>query len=103
MGCQRVRRTRELEGNWLFAAAERGSLPRGTRHPDDCRRFHRLASRVAPGLRRRAWFRLEMGHGLDARYAKVLHPRSDSPALPSRLADVSPGVCLLGKLRPGAL
>ena len=58
-------------------------------HPgraDDRRGIDRLADGLAAGLRRRPRLRLEVEHGLDARHARLLRPRSDLPQVPSQPA-----------------
>ena len=56
-------------------------------HPDtfDRRRgIDRMAGRDAPDRRWRAGFRLQVGHGVDERHARILPSRSCAPALAPR-------------------
>lgn len=73
------------------------------RHPDVqtfCRRIDFVACRVPPNLCRRAWVRPKVGHGLDARHARIHGPRPGvSQTSPSQL-DVPDAVRISGEFSP---
>ena len=69
------RRPREPRGDLFPQEAQRAGLRAQSRRHDDRRGVHLVAGRQPPGLHRRARLRLQVGHGLDARHARVLHAR----------------------------
>ena len=59
-----------------------------SRRPDDRRGVDRLADGLAPDLRRRPRLRPQVGHGLDARHARVHGARPGPPQVPPQQADL---------------
>ena len=96
--------TRASEGEWIPNELRRPREPRGDRvpaaperrtstatHPgraDDRRGVDGVADGLAADRRGRARLRPEVGHGLDARHARVLRARPDPPPLPPGRAHV---------------
>ena len=72
-------------------------LPRAPRHADHRRGVDLLAVRVAPDLHRRARLRPQVGHGLDARHARLLRRRSDRIAVTTTTSSPSAACTLLSE------
>src|ERR1035438_7089992 len=99
MDSQQVWWTREPGSDRVPAALQSRSLQRASRHSNLRRRIHLLPDGFAANLSRRAGVRDEVGHGLDARYAAVLQPGSDSSPVPPQQIDLSHALFVPRKLR----
>ena len=73
------------------------------RRADDRRGVDRLADGLAPDRHRRPRLRSQVGHGLDARHARLLRAGPDPPPLPPGRAHLPHGVRLHRELHPAAV
>ena len=71
MDPERLRRPRKSRRHLFSETLQRSLLRAFPRHHDHRRGINRLARRVASDLSRRAWLRLQMEHGLDARLPAI--------------------------------
>ena len=76
---------------------------RRARRRHDRRGVDGVAARHRPGARARPRLLVQVGHGLDARHARVLRPRSDLPQVPPRRAHVPRALRLQRALRAAAV
>ncbi len=79
VGAEQIRRPRAPGSDRFPAPAQHGDLSAPPRRADVRRGIDRLADGRAPDLRRRPGIRLQVGHGLDARHARLLQ---QGPGLP---------------------
>ena len=86
---QRARRQREPRRAALPQEAERDRLRRLPRRADVRRGVDRLADGVAPDRHRRPRLRPQVGHGLDARHARLLRAATRSTAATTRTSSPS--------------
>ncbi len=63
-----------------------------SRSDDDCRGVHFVAGGQPSLVCRRSWLRLQVGHGMDARHARLLQQGTDLPAISSSRSDLR--ICL---------
>ena len=92
-----------LEAIDVPAHVQRVDLPRPPRHADDRRGVDVVAHGVAPDVHGRARLRHEVGHGVDARHARVLQAGPHRAPLPPPQAHVPQHVLLERELRAAAV
>src|SRR5438552_4176314 len=97
---QSVRRAREPRCDRVSKAHERAGVRGADRRDDGGRGIDCLADGVAPGVCRRARFRVQMEHGVDARHAPLHVDGPDPPQIPSQRHDLWAALCLPRKLYP---
>ena len=84
VGAERPRRAREPRRRRLLARAQRRRLPRPPRRADDRGGVDVVAARLEAHGRRGPRLRPQVGHGLDARHARVLRASTRCSARTTR-------------------
>src|SRR5437588_9889921 len=84
MDSKRLRRPRESRRHLFSETFQRSLLRAFPRNYDYRRGINRLARRIASDLPRRSWVRVQMEHGLDARFPRIHEHRPDLPEVSSR-------------------
>ena len=91
-----------LEAVYFLKRVQRSLLRAFPGHHDDRGGINRLARCLASDPPGRTRLRLQMEHGLDARFPALHGARSDLPAVPSQQHHVLADVCVPGAFRSGA-